>query len=166
MKEIWKEIKGYEDKYLISNLGNVKSLNYNNTKFEKERLLDDKNGYKRVALLKNSKGKKFFVHRLVAEAFIPNPNNYPIVNHKDGNPSNNNIDNLEWCTIKYNTHHALETGLIKMKKIKKFDIKGKYIKTYNNIWEIKKELKNICHIYDCCRGERKTAYGFVWKYEE
>ena len=53
-----------------------------------------------------------------------------------------------------------------MKKIKKFDTKGKYIKTYNNIWEIKKELKNICHIYDCCRGERKTAYGFVWKYEE
>ena len=49
---------------------------------------------------------------------------------------------------------------------RKFDTKGKYIKTYNNIWEIKKELKNICHIYDCCRGERKTAYGFVWKYEE
>lgn len=68
-------------------------------------------GYHFVALSKDNGYHNKLVHRLVAEAFIPNPNNYPCVNHKDGNKSNNSVSNLEWCTIKQNLHHAVETGL-------------------------------------------------------
>ena len=117
MKEIWKDILGYEGYYQVSNFGNVKSM---------DRIVERKNngtgnlplksrilslntyprGYKRVTLRKNNISKSFFVHRLVAEAFIPNPNNYPYVNHKDENPSNNHFDNLEWCINEYNIRNG------------------------------------------------------------
>lgn len=105
--EIWKEVKGYES-YLISSFGNVKSLNYNKTKVEKylkqEHCLG---GYLRVSLFNLMKKKKrFSVHRLVALNFIPNPDNKPEVNHKDENPSNNHVDNLEWFTSRENIEYS------------------------------------------------------------
>ena len=102
MKEIWKDIEGYENKYQISNLGRVKALDYRRTK--KEKILDSRNnkGYKAIALWNNSKRKVFLIHRLVANAFIPNPNKFPQINHKDENKLNNCVDNLEWCTQFYN----------------------------------------------------------------
>jgi len=100
--EIWKDIKGYETLYQVSNLGRVKSL----PKFyQGERILKsrkDRYGYLYIGLIKSKIKKSFKIHRLVAEAFISNPNNYPIVNHKDENKLNNKSKNLEWCTAEYN----------------------------------------------------------------
>lgn len=99
--EIWKDIKGYEGLYLVSNLGDVYSCLSN-----KKLKPGSDNGYLKVNLCKNNKVKQFTVHRLVALAFLPNENNYPCVNHKDENPSNNNVNNLEWCTYKYNNNYG------------------------------------------------------------
>lgn len=106
-EEIWKSIKGFEDKYLISNFGRVLSLNYRGIKNNKKimHLSDNKKGYKVATLCSNGKASKIFVHRLVAEAFISNPDNYPIINHKDENPSNNFVENLEWCNHSYNARY-------------------------------------------------------------
>lgn len=98
--EEWKDITGYEGLYQVSNLGRVRRSGkilkggYNNK------------GYHTINLCKNGISKSFFVHRLVAIAFIPNPNNFPIVNHKDENPKNNCVDNLEWCTKSYNATYG------------------------------------------------------------
>lgn len=103
MREIWKDIKGYEGIYQVSNRGNVRSLHYN-----KLRILTplSKQGYYSVALSVNSKCKHFPIHRLVAEAFIPNPSNLPEINHKDEDGTNNSVDNLEWCTREYNNNYG------------------------------------------------------------
>lgn len=98
MNEIWKDIKGFEGKYQVSNFGNVKSFSRG------EHLLRLNGGkkYIQVILCKNGKTYAKLVHRLVADAFISNPNNFPCVNHKDENPKNNCVDNLEWCSYRYN----------------------------------------------------------------
>ena len=107
MNEEWRDIKGYEGRYQVSNLGRVKSLNYNHTSREKIlKAREDKVGYLYLNLYKNNKRKTHKVHRLVAQAFIENPNNYPQVNHKDENKSNNRVENLEWCTHRYNLNYG------------------------------------------------------------
>lgn len=120
--EIWKAIDNYEGIYEISNFGRVKSCPDKITYSEKhgarkwkERILSlktDRNGYKRVTLYKNKKAKDMLVHRLVAAAFCEIPNGVNIVNHIDGNPSNNHFLNLEWCTFLQNSHHAFKNGLM------------------------------------------------------
>ena len=111
MIEIWKPVKGFEN-YEVSNLGQVKSLNYNRTKEAKIlRLCKNKDGYLTVTLYKNGKGYAKKVHRLVTAAFIPNPEGKTEVNHIDGNKTNNRVENLEWATHSENMHHAWETGL-------------------------------------------------------
>lgn len=124
MTEIWKDIKGYEGSYQVSNLGRVKSLqrtircglaNCNNKRTIPEQILrprrDLKKGYMQVTLSKSSVLTVYSVHRLVASAFIPNPHNKPEVNHIDGHPSNNNVENLEWVTKSENAIHAFKLGL-------------------------------------------------------
>lgn len=116
MLEIWKDIQGYEGRYQVSNLGNVKSLKDTlGRPREKLRALGNtRQGYKRVDLYKKGdKPKNHLVHRLVAKAFLPNPENKPMVNHKDSNPSNNHIENLEWCTQSENIIHGYREGNIK-----------------------------------------------------
>ena len=112
----WKDIQGYEGLYQVSNLGEVRSLKYkgrNNIKILKG--ASDKDGYRRVALFDKEKCRKEYrIHRLVAEAFIPNPENKPQVNHIDGCKYNNIVQNLEWCTNQENHIHAWKTGLSKM----------------------------------------------------
>lgn len=111
--EIWKDIKEYEGMYQISNYGRVKSLPRTIKKRKCEEIIKTPSvlpkGYLKVSLCKNGKPKYFFIHRLVAEAFIPNENNYPCVNHKDCNTSNNNVHNLEWVSYEennsYKNHH-------------------------------------------------------------
>lgn len=126
MQEIWKDIKGYEGLYQVSNLGRVKSLPrkiYNNgiigkNKFyiSKEKILKeriDHKGYFRVALCKNNIQKDYSIHRLVLENFVENVDNKPCVNHIDGNKQNNNLENLEWCTYSENLNHAYKLNLKK-----------------------------------------------------
>lgn len=110
MGEVWKDIKGYEGKYQVSDRGNVKSLNYRRSGVEN--LLtpwDAGRGYLQVIFTR----KKYAIHRLVAETFIPNPDNKSDVNHIDGNKKNNNVENLEWCTRQENIIHSWKLGLSK-----------------------------------------------------
>ena len=103
-KELWATIKGFEGLYEVSNMGNVRSLKYGKIKILK--LAKNKFGYYYVILSKNGKTKHFTVHRLVANAFIENPNNYPQINHKDENKTNNKVENLEWCNNQYNKRYS------------------------------------------------------------
>ena len=134
MKEIWKDIKGYEQLYQISNFGRVRSLNKtlkNRFSFFKRNgiilnPLKLTKGYLGVRLYHQSKGETKRIHRLVAEAFIPNPDNLPCVNHKDENKENNCVDNLEWCSIEYNNNYGTRNErigktIVKINKYKKGD---------------------------------------------
>lgn len=123
--EIWKDIKGYEGKYQVSNLGYVKSLMMwtGDRYIRRDKILRgllNKNGYLYVSLSKDGKVERFKVNRLVAEAFIDNPYNLPITNHKDGNKLNNVTDNLEWCTYSDNLKHAYKKGLRKSVHIRNY----------------------------------------------
>ena len=132
--EIWKDIPGYEGLYKVSNLGRIKSLGNGKTRKENIlRLTKDKYGYLYITLSENGKLKKFKVHRLVAMAFIPNPNNYTQINHKDENRSNNRVENLEWCTQKYNNNYGNHSKNISNA------IKGKYVGEKNPMYGIKGE---------------------------
>ena len=111
MQEIWKDIKEYEGLYQISNLGNLISIKHNRIK---SIVVRKNQRYLRVNLWKNGKYKTFSIHRLVAESFLPNPNNFPVVNHKDGNKLNNKADNLEWCTQSHNVKESYKLGLQKV----------------------------------------------------
>lgn len=127
MIEIYKWVQGYEGLYKVSNLGNVKTFNWRNAK--KEAILKpatNKNGYLQVALQKDGKLKSFKVHRLVAQSFLLNLENKPQVNHKDCNKKNNRVDNLEWCTPKENTTHAIKMGVFVFQSSEKSI--NKYIK--------------------------------------
>ena len=174
MKEEWRDIRGYEGRYLISSFGRVKSLNYHRENKEKIlKLSVDKHNYLHIMLCKNGRKKRFQIHRLVAEAFIPNPNNYPIINHKDENPSNNCVTNLEWCTHKYNINYGTRNK--KSSEIQIINGKKKYSKNYNSrkvqcvttgrkFNTIKEAgeyylLSNstISSITQCCRGKIKSA---------
>ena len=114
MLEVWKDIPNYEGFYQVSNLGNVKSMqrtkkhSYNSIAQLKEKMLrpQNTNGYLFVRLSKNNEIKRYLVHRLVALTFIPNPNDYLEVNHIDENSLNNNVENLEWCSHKYNINYG------------------------------------------------------------
>ena len=120
MEEIWKDIKGYEGLYQVSNLGRVRSLKHrgkNEIRIRKIRIRKD--NYMDISLYKNGKAKYELIHRLVAEYFVYNPKKYKYVNHKDGNKHNNIYTNLEWVTASENTQHAYENGLIDKEKLRK-----------------------------------------------
>lgn len=179
MKEIWKDIKDYEELYQVSNLGRVRSMPRKGTHINKIHILkSNKNykGYLHVSLTKKCVSKTKSIHRLVAETFIPNPDNLPQVNHKDGNKLNNCVDNLEWITNYDNLIHSIRIGLRKnsYKKgkdhcrsviVNQYDLNNNFIKQWYCVKDIERELgydnRNICA---CCRNKRPTAYGYIWKY--
>lgn len=184
-KEIWKDIKGYEGLYQISNLGRVKSLNYNHTKQEKVlKPKISKTGYSIIHLSKNSNRKYKTIHRLVGETFISNPNNYPLVLHKkaisDG--GTNDINNLYWGTNSDNMKDRTRDGHFEnprqgkfgkdnptCKPIKQYDLNNNFIKEYESITQASMETGiHYSTISQCCKKAkyRKTAGGYIWKYKE
>ena len=172
-KEIWKDIEGFEGKYQISNMGRVKSLERidNNNHPVKEKIMKsvkDSGGYLQVKLYKDGKYKSYLIHRLVASAFIPNPNNFFEVNHIDENKTDNRVDNLEWCDSKYNMNYGTRTKRASAscrKTILQFTKDGKLVRKWDSATQVERELgfhnSGICM---CCKGKQKTCGGYRWKY--
>lgn len=167
--EVWKDIPGYEGRYQVSNLGNVKSLNYRNSKQPKLlKPMEYKIGYAAVNL--NRKWRK--VHRLVAEAFVPNPSNKREVNHINGNNLDNRAENLEWVTPSENVQHAWNAGLQKMTEERKEKISKMVvcvetgIEYYGMQDAMNKTNIHRRNINACCLGKRSTAGGYHWRYKE
>ena len=173
--EIWKDIKEYEGKYQVSSLGRIKSLYRWNGKafYSREHIIKsyiNKNGYVYIALMKNNKNKNCRLHRLVADAFIPNPENKPQVNHIDGDKTNNRVDNLEWCTQSENEIHAYNNGLANNdnQKIKliQYDIQGNLLNVYNSLKEASdKTGVNISKISHCINNKykyRNKKEKYIW----
>lgn len=184
-KEIWKPIPDYEEFYLISSKGKVKSLRTNKVLRESQ----TGSGYNHVTLCVNKIKKSYMTHRLVAQAFIPNPNKYPEINHKDENKLNNCVENLEWCTKSYNERHGTkrfranlhrDNHLIALKGAQKHNYKeiarlrsvavnqysldDKFIKQWGSMREIARELNlAVSGISLCCRGFYKNYKGFIWR---
>ena len=163
--ENWKEIAGYEELYEVSDLGRVKSLG--NNKSGKEKILKlqkDKYGYFQVGLYKDGKAKKSKVHRLVAEAFIPNPNNLETVNHKDEDKTNNAVCNLEWMSRGDNV--AYSRPQLAKRRVQMLDKKtGELLATFPSTREAERVTGiNQGSISHCCNGKLKSAGGYKWRY--
>lgn len=181
--EIWVDIKGYEGYYQVSNFGRVRSLdriiikNDNGNQyniFRRGKILHQMTAssqYKQVRLCK----KLYSVHRLVAEAFLDNLDNKPQVNHKDGNKSNNKVDNLEWVTPRENMQHAVDNGLViyeksnqKAKAVLQFDLDGNFVKEWVSLSSVKKSGYTLSLISSCVKNRKgfNTAYNYIWKYKD
>lgn len=162
--EIWCPIKGYEGLYEVSDKGRVKSIGYC-----KERILSPgkhPNGYLQVELYKNGERKMCKVHRLVAQTFIPNPDNLTQVNHKDENKENNSVQNLEWCDSKYNINYGTRNDRCS-KPVLQFTKDGEFIQEWKSTRDVERNLGySNCNISSCCTGKRKSAYNFIWKYKD
>ena len=185
MVEKWVNIEN-NPSYFISNFGRVFSKKSN--KVMKNRVVS-KNGYQQITL----DNSQLLVHRLVAQAFIPNPNNLPCVNHKDENPGNNDFRNLEWCTYKYNSNYGTnpsrhskkmldrynndpdwksdcikrlaEIQKKKRKRVVQLDKFNNYLKTYESSYATEKDGHLSVHVCDCANGKRKTHHGYKWVWE-
>ena len=185
MVEKWVNIENHPS-YFISNFGRVFSKKSN--KVMKNRVVS-KNGYQQITL----DNSQLLVHRLVAQAFIPNPNNLPCVNTKDENPGNNDFRNLEWCTYKYNSNYGTnpirhskkmldrynndpdwkydcikrlaEIQKKKRKSVVQLDKFNNYLKTYESSYATEKDGHLSVHVCDCANGKRKTHHGYKWIWE-
>lgn len=193
MKEVWQPVKDYEGLYEVSSLGRIRSLNHavidscGKKQHFKGRLLKPcctSGNYLIVTLHKGSQKKNFLVHRLVASAFVPNPHNYPQINHKDENKHNNKISNLEWCTAHYNNFYGshmrraivtrrsnvnwkrsiVKNAEARKKTVIQCNMNGQTLKVWPSLSEVEKKLKiNRSNISACCHGRRENAGGYVWK---
>lgn len=188
--EIWKCIPGYEKLYEVSNYGAVRRVEGYRSDGRKHaghilKQTLSPSGYLVVSLSKEGESKQFRVHRLVALAFLPNPNNYQQVNHKDEDKTNNCLDNLEWCDAKYNTNYGTghfraamsHTGKKHLsvtggnnpdaRKINQISLDGDFIRSFAAMMDAER-LLNISHkdISLCCQGKRNTAGGFRWSYSD
>lgn len=179
MEELWKDVEGYNGKYSVSNLGRVRANptiihrkkvgSYRRSSYIKKQTLMNK-GYFVVTMSTDDNSKRCLVHRLVALAFIPNPENKPQVNHIDGNKQNNCVSNLEWVTDKENMTHASKNGLLNIheplnkRPVLMFDLKGNFIKEYESRASVARDLHTdpSC-VYNVVRGKFKQTNGYILK---
>lgn len=188
MIETWKDIKGFEEYYQVSNHGRVRSKDrvqsYLNRKTKGKILkpIPNSQGYFRVVLKVDGKGKRYFVHRLVADAFCIKPKGLDVVNHLDSDYTNNKSSNLEWTTLTGNMQHALKKGRLdrtnewlkrQRKSLEKYKkpVIGRNIKTgdvieFNSINEAGRNGFQASCICNCCKGIRHTHKGYTWQYKE
>lgn len=184
MKEIWKDVKGVEDKYECSNTGKIRRKNYTKSFMTKYGVKTQQfvakdlqgwlgnRGYMQVQI----RGRKELVHRIIAETFIPNPENLPFVNHKDENKLNNNISNLEWCTCEYNNNYGTANQRTKETVTKKYGKTVLQLDKYTN--EIITKFPSVheaarvtgidrSNIAACCKKKKryKSAGGYIWRFE-
>lgn len=184
--EKWKDIDGYEGLYQVSNFGRVRSLDKvvyfkdGRRKFMKGKVLKfkrTKNGYLQIHLYKDNSYKAFYIHRLVAQAFVDNPDNLPEINHKSEDKTDNRVCNLEYCTHLYNMRYGngQEKRRLKMingkcaKAVLQYDLEGNFIREWKSAQEVRRELGfNSGSIGNCCRKLPRyyTAYGYIWRYKE
>jgi len=178
MKEIWKDIAGYEGLYQVSNHGNIRSHKRRPNTLLKQSPTNC--GYMKVELYKNANGKMYYVHRLVAQAFLPNPQGKSEINHIDGIKTNNNVSNLEWASRSENQLHAINQGLREpspmtgrfgalnhnSKAVIQKDLDGNVIAKWDSIASASKAVMcSPSFISNCLQGRKKTAKGFKWEYE-
>ena len=149
-----KDIKNYEGLYAVTSCGKVWSYKY------KKFLTPSANskGYLRVRLFKDGKGKNYRIHRLVAEAYIPNPDNLPDVDHIDNDKTHNYLNNLQWITHKDNVRKG------RNKPVLQYDLDGNFIREWECAYDVGKEVSKV--INNCLKGRTKSAYGYIWKYKE
>jgi hypothetical protein len=195
---IWKDVVGYEGLYQVSNDGQVKSLfRYVNCRgghrSVRERILrctQTNLGYQQVVLCKDLTYKKLSIHRLVAQAFIPNPHNLPCINHIDADPTNNHVENLEWCTHGYNSNYYIckERQRLRMldryeqdpeflsrcrarldawhkissKKVCQIDLMGNLVKVWDSVQATAQDCFLPSNVSHCANHKRKTHHGFTW----
>lgn len=188
-KEIWKDVRNFEGYYEVSNLGGLRRksryITDKNgvTRFWKGKVLklhENIDGYYRCILSKEGKVTHDSIHRLVAESFIDNPNNYPVINHKDEDPSNNCVENLEWCTIEYNNAYGTRIKRMKNNKqfqqrhaenrmpVLKFSLQGELLEKFKSLKEAYKSSEEYSKsgVHHCCTGRLNTYKGYFWIYEE
>lgn len=162
--EEWKTISGYDSDYEVSNIGNVR--------YDKKYILPTHTDgrYLTVNIRKNGKRISAFVHRLVAIAFIPNKHFLPEVNHKNEIKTDNRVENLEWCTHKYNCNYGTRMQRIKEKQniaVLQYTLSGKFIREYASMHIAADAIDaDAGHICDCCSGNRSRAYGYFWRYKD
>ena len=164
--EVWKDIQGYNGNYQVSDCGHVRSMSFHRTGETKVlKINKHRNGYFSVLLFDNGKRKRLYIHRLVAEAFIPNPFNFPQVNHKDEDKSNNHVDNLEWCTAMYNSRYG--TGNKRKaealsKAVNQYTLDGTFVKTWDSVKEVKRA--GFSNVRRCIKGITHQCKGYVWRF--
>lgn len=186
-EEVWKDVVGYEGYYQVSNLGRVKRLSRHITgkngvtRYWKGKVITqtpNPDGYPMCILSKDGKTNLYGVHRLVAKAFLPNPEKLPVVNHKDENKENNVVQNLEWCTVAYNNTYGKRIDDVKKSKgfktrhqkhkkpVEKYTIDGEFIKRFDSLKEAYESSPEYTKagIAHCCTGRLKTYKGHIWKY--
>ena len=165
-KEIWKDVVGFEGLYKVNQWGDI----WSEYTHKKLKWSYHKDGYKIYNLRKDHKAYLMTAHRAVAEAFIPNPDNLPLINHKDENKENCYYKNLEWCTPKYNANYGDRNKKVSekahKKKVLQFTLTGEFIKEWDSLCEIERHTGfPRTNISACCRGKHKSTYGFIWKFK-
>lgn len=179
MEEIWKDVPGYEDSYQISSHGNVRSKErYRKVCGGSFRLVKSQiikpvictNGYREVHLQRNRHRDVVLLHRLVAQVFIPNPLNLPEVNHKDEDITNCQVENLEWCTSKYNANYGTrnrrcwEHNTQKL-RVRQLTLDGEFVREYDSIGQAANAVGvTDSPIVRVCKGKQRTSKGYIWEY--